>query len=70
MELFGQRIFETYETLFQVNLKMNQISNKSNENIALDVPESIGRFKNLEALKLEKICRSIPDSVCNLKLFS
>ena len=46
------------------------ISNKSNENIALDVPESIGRFKNLEALKLDKICKTIPDSVCNLKLLN
>ena len=36
----------------------------------MDVPESIGRFKNLEALKLEKICRSIPDSICNLKLLN
>lgn len=43
------------------------ISNKSNENIALDVPESIGRFKNLQALKLEKICRTIPSSICELK---
>jgi Leucine-rich repeat (LRR) protein len=46
------------------------ISNKSNEDIALVVPESIGRFKNLEALKLEKICKSIPDSICNLKLLN
>jgi hypothetical protein len=46
------------------------ISNKSNENIALDVPESISRFKNLEALKLDKICRTLPNSVCELKLLN
>ena len=43
------------------------ISNTSNEDISLDVPESLGRFKNLEALKLENICKTLPTSVCQLK---
>ena len=62
-----------FEELFESlpdNITRLLISNKSDQNIALDVPESIGRFKNLEALKLEKICRSIPDSVCDLKLLN
>lgn len=43
------------------------ITNKSQENIALDVPASIGRFKNLEALMLNNIAKTLPDSVCQLK---
>jgi hypothetical protein len=43
------------------------ITNKSQENIALDVPVSIGRFKNLEALMLNNIAKTLPDTVCQLK---
>jgi hypothetical protein len=57
---------ELFESLPDTIVRL-LISNKSNENIALDVPESIGRFKKLEALKLDKICRTIPSSVCELK---
>ena len=57
---------ELFESLPDTIVRL-LISNKSSENIALDVPESIGRFKNLQALKLEKICRTIPSSVCELK---
>ena len=58
-----------FEELFDSlpdNIVRLLINNKSKENIALDVPESVGRFKNLEALKLQNICKSIPDSVCTL----
>jgi hypothetical protein len=43
------------------------ITNKSQEKIALDVPASIGRFKNLEALMLNNIVKTLPDNVCQLK---
>jgi hypothetical protein len=46
------------------------ITNKSQERIALDVPESIGRFKNLEALMLNNIAKTLPKSVCELKLLN
>ena len=43
------------------------INNKSNENIALDVPSTIGRFKNLEALMLQNIVKKLPEDICQLK---
>lgn len=43
------------------------INNKSKEDIALDVPESLGRFTNLQALLLQNIVKSIPNSIGNLK---
>jgi hypothetical protein len=43
------------------------ITNKSQERIALDVPSSIGRFKNLEALMLNNIAKTLPDTICQLK---
>jgi hypothetical protein len=42
------------------------INNKSKEDIALDVPSTIGRFKNLEALMLQNIVKTLPDSICQL----
>ena len=43
------------------------IINKSKENIALDLPESLGRFTELEALLLQNIVKTLPDSIGNLK---
>jgi Leucine-rich repeat (LRR) protein len=43
------------------------ITNKSKENIALDVPESITRFQNLDALLLSNIVRTLPDNLGDLK---
>ena len=43
------------------------ITNKSTERIALEVPESISRFTNLEALMLNNIAKTLPDTVCKLK---
>ena len=45
-------------------------NNKSNETIALDVPETLGRFKNLEALLLMNCVKSLPESIGNLKNLS
>lgn len=42
------------------------INNKSKEDIALDVPATIGRFKNLEALMLQNIVKTLPDTICQL----
>jgi len=57
---------ELFESLPDTILRL-LINNKSSENIALDVPESIGRFVNLEALLLQNICKSLPESIGNLK---
>jgi Leucine-rich repeat (LRR) protein len=59
-----------FEELFESlpkEIKQLLIINKSKENIALDVPESLGRFTELEALLLQNIVRTLPDSIGNLK---
>lgn len=43
------------------------IDNQSKENIDLDVPESLGKFKNLQALSLQNLVRSLPNSISNLQ---
>ena len=42
------------------------ITNKSKENIALDVPSSLGRFTNLQALLMQNIVKSLPDEIGGL----
>ena len=44
-----------------------QTAKNIKETIALDVPESIGRFDKLQTLLLGGMVKSIPDSICNLK---
>jgi Leucine-rich repeat (LRR) protein len=62
--LYGfDELFESLPT----NIKYLLISNTSNEDIQLDVPESIGRFTNVEALLLVKLVKSLPDSIGNMK---
>jgi Leucine-rich repeat (LRR) protein len=43
------------------------INNKSKETIALTVPESLGRFKDLQALLLQNIAKSLPKSIGQLQ---
>jgi hypothetical protein len=43
------------------------INNKSKEDISLDVPESLGRFKNCTALLLQNMIKTLPNSIGNLK---
>jgi|688.fasta_scaffold05616_16 Leucine-rich repeat (LRR) protein len=57
---------ELFESLPDTIIRL-LISNKSNENIVLEVPDSVGRFVNLEALLLQNICKSLPESIGNLK---
>ena len=56
---------ELFESL-PVNIEHLLINNKSKEDIALDVPESLGRFTSLEALLLQNIVKSLPESIGNL----
>lgn len=48
------------------NIEHLLINNKSKEDIALVVPESLGRFKSLQALLLQNIVKTLPDSIGNL----
>lgn len=57
---------ELFESLPDTISKL-LINNKSQERIALEVPTSIGRFTNLEALMLQNIAKTLPDTVCQLK---
>ena len=45
-------------------------NNKSNEKIALDVPPTLGRFKNLEALLLMNCVKSLPETIGELSKLS
>ena len=40
--------------------------NRDNNDIIVKIPESIGNFKNLQAILLENCIDSIPDSICTL----
>jgi hypothetical protein len=57
---------ELFESLPDTITKL-LINNKSQERIALEVPTSIGRFTNLEALMLQNIAKTLPDTICQLK---
>jgi hypothetical protein len=48
-------------------LKEFQIQNKdASNNIMINIPEEIGRFKELNMIMLDNCVKSIPDSVCTL----
>jgi hypothetical protein len=45
-----------------------QIQNRDKEDIIINIPESIGRFKNLDMILLDNCIASLPESVGQLKL--
>jgi hypothetical protein len=52
------------------NIEHLIINNKSKDDIALDVPKSISRFTNLQALLLENIVKTLPENIGDLKSLS
>ena len=50
------------KTIGQLNIK-----NTSNENIALNVPESLGEFTDLYTLQLVNCVKTLPESIGNCK---
>jgi hypothetical protein len=48
------------------NLTTIRITNTSNKPLELEIPESIGKFKSLESLTLDKVVKTIPKSISNL----
>ncbi len=60
---------ELFEAL-PVTIKRLNIINSSNENINIKIPQSISRFKDLDALLIENFINEIPDSICELKKLS
>lgn len=57
---------ELFESLPK-DLEVILIDNKSNEKIALNVPESLGNFSELTTLSLKNIVKSIPESIGKLE---
>lgn len=60
---------ELFESLPE-SIEQLIINNKSKENIALDVPKSIGKFSQLNSLLLRNLVKTLPDSIGNLKQLS
>jgi hypothetical protein len=48
------------------NLTTLRITNTSNKPLELEIPESIGKFKSLESLTLDKVVKTLPKSISNL----
>ena len=64
IQIYGYK--ELFDTLPD-DMTQIIINNQKNNNIAFDIPESIGRFDKLQTLLLGGIVKSVPDSICNLK---
>jgi len=58
--------FEELFNSFPESLESLVIENKSRDNVALDVPSSIGKFKNLTTLMLQNIVRTLPEEIGQL----
>ena len=64
IQIYGYK--ELFDTLPD-DMTQIIINTQKNNNIAFDIPESIGRFDKLQTLLLGGIVKSVPDSICNLK---
>lgn len=49
------------------NIKELQITNRDKEGLIINVPESIGNFKELKMILFDNCIDSIPDSICGLE---
>jgi hypothetical protein len=49
------------------NITELQITNRDQEGLIIEVPESIGNFKNLKMILFDNCIDSIPDSICGLE---
>jgi hypothetical protein len=58
--------FEEFFESLPSTIKKLMVNNKSDEDIALDIPQSISRFKDLAYLMLQNCVKTIPDSICQL----
>lgn len=58
--------FEEFFSSLPQTIKKLMVNNRSQEPIALDIPDSISRFKDLGYLMLQNCVKSLPDSICQL----
>lgn len=65
--LFG---FEDYFDSIPDNVEFINMENKSNDIIAMDLPESIGKFTELTTLVIDNMVKSIPESIGNCRQLS
>jgi hypothetical protein len=57
---------EFFETLPE-NIERLEFTKKGGPDIALNIPNSIGKFKNLTALHLVGCVKNLPESICQLE---
>jgi len=57
--------FDEFFDNLSPNLEKLSIDNDTNNDVAIDIPESIGNLRKLRSLNLKKCVKSIPDSICN-----
>jgi hypothetical protein len=58
-----------FDDLFEnlpITLKQISIQNKDKDKITINIPESIGKFKELNMILLDNCVEHIPDSICTL----
>ena len=57
---------EFFDTLPE-NIRRLSFTYNGNEKVKIDLPESIGKFTNLNGIHIEGCLGKVPDSICNLK---
>ena len=59
--------FEEFFDTLPENIQRLEFTKKGGDSFDLDIPESIGKFKDLSALHLVGCVSRLPQSICNLK---
>jgi len=59
--------FDEFFDNLSPNLEKLSIDNDTNNEVAIDIPESIGNLTKLRTLNFKKCVKSIPNSFCNCK---
>jgi hypothetical protein len=59
--------FEEFFDTLPENIERLEFVKKGGDELALPIPDSIGKFKNLTALHLVGCVRKLPESICNLE---
>jgi hypothetical protein len=62
---FNKRIQEIFEEITPSIVQLN-LKNETPQDINIDIPENINRFKDVQTIMFTKCVRSIPTSICSL----
>lgn len=63
---FNGRIREVFETITPSIIQLS-LYNDTNDNIDIDIPDNLSRFKNMQTLLFSKCVKTIPNTLCELK---